>query len=1241
MKNYLHFQQRVLMIITFILAVNITASFSQARVQDDTVKAMQVTILPVINGVGDDDCWLNTTWQSIGQTWIPYGESVDIGDYSGKYKVAWSATENILYFLVEITDDKFVDGYVYDSIPGIGGGYYNDDILEVFLDEDRSGGLHIYDDAENAFSYHIVINAPADGNTTYQCVVCDIAGPSVADSWYPDYASHFPQFTVKKTGNQYVWEFSLAVYDDTYNHNNPEASRVQLQEGKVMGLSLAYCDNDDPDENPKKRDNFFGSVWVPESAKNDHWKDADGYGTIMLISDVTHVKKGFINPPLYDVCVIGGGSGGFGAALAAARAGAKVILVEKQPIVGGTSTSAFVTNWEPGPGCSFPREIYNRLKSNPGSVGIGSKVHSYERNEPYGINIGTIRKGLTYDSTLRRAGIPANKRYSVVMKTEALAQTMESMLKEAGVEILLNTTFIKAETKDGIVLKAHLAGADNKHITIRAGVFIDATGGAFLCRDIGCETMLGSDSRERFNEPSAPQKADSFLNAISLCYRIRKVENPKRQQKPSGPVGDFGKVAFATGVNDKELIINPLPLIVGTTLIDKGYRETMLLARKYMLAHWCWLQEYPHFKSYELKDIAPMLGIRESYRVLTEYILTEHDVRTGLKKQQHDDIVAIADHALDVHGGSSGIKELKEHYGIPYRCLIPRDWKNLLVACRGAGFSHIAASSCRLSRTMIAIGHAAGIAAAEAAHEKKDVRDINIPQLVHEMGVMKGETQDKENYRGGLVLNEDNTNFLAWRTEDEMTVEGLKELVDHYAKGTQVRQLMFSPNSMCVSYASEVWDPVWHGYDDPEALKKAGIRGSPVKGLLLNKRGIDPYAVWIEYSRELGVSPWMSMRMNDVHNVDDPNSRAHSSFWKENPQFRRVTHRFDEWTDRAFDYGHKAVRDYHMALIRELFERYDFDGLELDWMRFGYHFRPGYEEEGVILLTEFMTEVRRLADEHAIRRGHPIKIGVRVPSRPWTAKGLGMDAITWAKRGLIDMLVVTPFWATIETDMPIEKWKELLGDSPVVLAAGLEVLLRPYPAANVDSIGNFFLNNAETVRGAAASLLHRGADRIYLFNYMISGTTPGNEEDFYKVFREAGSLKTATAHPRRHVVTYSDTWAPGEREVYALPVFCSQNQTAAFQIHIGPRPKTGDVRVFIGLGEEGNCDTTPLKVRVNGELCAASKSAPPTHMHPVVKTMAGFDVLLSAVKDGYNSVEVVSSATGAGKIVWVEIFIIP
>jgi len=497
-----------------------------------------------------------------------------------------------------------------------------------------------------------------------------------------------------------------------------------------------------------------------------------------------------------------------------------------------------------------------------------------------------------------------------------------------------------------------------------------------------------------------------------------------------------------------------------------------------------------------------------------------------------------------------------------------------------------------------------------------------------------------------LALNEDNSHFYISRSADKMSVDGLKEMVDHYVKGTQVKQLVFCTNSMCTSYASEVWDPIWHDYDDPDLIKKEVTVKYQMQwqsnALLLHKKGIDPYKVWIDYSREIGISPWLSMRMNDIHYVDDTTSFIHSSFWKENPQLRRVPDHFSRWTDRAFDYGQKEVREHHMALIRELFERYDFDGLELDWMRFAYHFRPGHEEEGIPLLTEFMTEVRHLADDYAIRRGHPIRIGVRVPSRPWTAKGLGVDAVTWAKRGLVDMLVVTPFWASIETDMPIEKWKELLGDSPVILAAGLETLLRPYPAASTE-----LHNNAETALGAAVSFLHRGADLVYLFNHMDVVATTDHPEyyltkhDFTRILQNAGALETATTYTRRHVVTYSDTWAPGEPEIYALPAWCHQDTTAVFKIHIGPRPNAGEVRVFVGLGEEGNQDTTPLEVRVNGELCAASESAPPKHIHPLVSTIAGFDVPLSVAKDGYNKVEVNSSAADQGQIVWMEIEVIP
>ena len=114
-----------------------------------------------------------------------------------------------------------------------------------------------------------------------------------------------------------------------------------------------------------------------------------------------------------------------------------------------------------------------------------------------------------------------------------------------------------------------------------------------------------------------------------------------------------------------------------------------------------------------------------------------------------------------------------------------------------------------------------------------------------------------------------------------------------------------------------------------------------------------------------------------------------------------------------------------MAFVRELVSRYDMDGLELDWMRLGQHFKPGSEAEGCEILTEFVTDVRRLLDERQRELGHPIRLGVRVPSRPDTARGLGMDAVTWARQGLIDVLVPAPF-LFIEFDIPIELWKQLL-----------------------------------------------------------------------------------------------------------------------------------------------------------------------------------------------------------------------
>jgi hypothetical protein len=329
-----------------------------------------------------------------------------------------------------------------------------------------------------------------------------------------------------------------------------------------------------------------------------------------------------------------------------------------------------------------------------------------------------------------------------------------------------------------------------------------------------------------------------------------------------------------------------------------------------------------------------------------------------------------------------------------------------------------------------------------------------------------------------------------------------------------------------------------------------------------------------------------------------------------------------------------------MALIKELLERYDMDGLELDWMRFGFHFKIGFEEEGRRLLIDFHKQVRALADQHARRLGHPIKIGVRVPSRPQTARGLGLDAIAWAKQGLIDMIVITPFWATVEFDMPVELWKELLGDSKVILAAGLEINLRPHIKVWPKYPENMS-NSAETVFGAAASLLHRGADRIYLFNYMDSVTTVDNPADYPEILNKAGSLETIVGNSRRHVVTFMDTWAPGEPQAHLLPAQCGKNMTASFRIHIGPKPKNGTAQVYVGMGENGSLDVSALEVRVNGKLCPSSCQSLPIPFHPVVQKVGGFEIPIGILHDGYNVVEVTGTLDQSHEINWIEIMIRP
>ncbi len=316
------------------------------------------------------------------------------------------------------------------------------------------------------------------------------------------------------------------------------------------------------------------------------------------------------------------------------------------------------------------------------------------------------------------------------------------------------------------------------------------------------------------------------------------------------------------------------------------------------------------------------------------------------------------------------------------------------------------------------------------------------------------------------------------------------------------------------------------------------------------------------------MSPWITLRMNDCHCNDIPDHPFHGSFWRNHPEFRRQN--CPGYFATCLDYAHREVRDYYKSLVVETLERYDIDGLELDFMREPYCFSAGKEAEGRPILTGWLGEIRGLVAGAAARRGHPIRFGVRVPSRPETAFGMGLDAIAWAKAGLIDLLVVTPRWATLEFDMPLRQWRQLLAGSKVTLAGGLEIICRPAGAPPIAA-------TPELATGAALSVLSGGADAVYLFNYFQDANWP--LPVYKETLRAMTSLDSLIERPRTVAITFRDVTAPGEDYRPLLP---ATGKELAFPIKLGPLPKARrQCQLLIGLAPS----SVALTASVNGKPC--------------------------------------------------------
>ena len=190
-----------------------------------------------------------------------------------------------------------------------------------------------------------------------------------------------------------------------------------------------------------------------------------------------------------------------------------------------------------------------------------------------------------------------------------------------------------------------------------------------------------------------------------------------------------------------------------------------------------------------------------------------------------------------------------------------------------------------------------------------------------------------------LILNQDNSSFFLYHTEAAMNQEGLEAFVDQYAD-TKVTHLFFCPNSMRVNYASAVWESIWE-VDGLKAPPRNSLQERRLHNAKhLEEQRLDPYRIWIARCRQQGLSPWISVRMNDLEALSNPTHHTHSTFWREHRSTGAALPARGTGPAQLLDFRHHAVRTHALELLQELLSRYDPDGLELDWMRFPYHFSP-------------------------------------------------------------------------------------------------------------------------------------------------------------------------------------------------------------------------------------------------------------------------------------------------------------